>query len=344
MEKDFVQLMGQLAPDLAEEFTCRARVLERIAALAPVGRRQLAQRMHLPEREVRSAAAALKQEGLIDLDASGMALTDLGRSLLPQVQAYTHAAQGLTALEETLAQRYGIGKVHVVPGDADEDARILQEVGRMAAGRVRATLQNGSTLAVTGGSTLAITAQYMSSPTPLNVMVVPARGGLGRQVAYQANTLAAQIAQGLGGHHRLMHLPDSLDAAAMQEMLKLPEVRETMERLQRADVILHGIGRADECAKDRGLPIPQVRRLQEQGAVAEALGYYFNQQGDVLLASSSVGVDLQQLSPSCQLIAVAAGKRKAQAIAAMVGRYPHAALITDEGAARAMLETDGLHA
>lgn len=341
MGNDFVRLMNQLAPDLAEEFARRALVLERIAAMAPVGRRQLAIRLQLPEREVRSDAAALKREGLIDLNASGMMLTDKGRELLPQVQAFSHMAQGLTELELELAKRYGIGRVHVAPGNADEDERVLQDVGRMAASRVRATLQNGSTLAVTGGSTMAMTAQYMQSATPLNVMVVPARGGLGRQVAYQANTLAAQIAQGLGGHHRLIHLPDNLEPAAMQEMLKLPEVREAMERLQRADVILHGIGRADECAKDRGLPVPQLRRLAEQGAVAETLGYYFNQQGDVLLASSSVGVDLQHLPASCQMIAVAAGRRKACAIAAIVGRYPHAALITDEGAAREMLAISG---
>jgi len=38
------------------------------------------------------------------------------------------------------------------------------------------------------------------------------------------------------------------------------------------------------------------------------------------------------------MIAVAAGKRKAQAIAAIVRKYHHAALITDEGAAKAMLK------
>lgn len=187
MGNDFVRLMNQLAPDLAEELARRALVLERIAAMAPVGRRQLALRLQLPEREVRSDAAALKREGLIDLNASGMMLTAKGQELLPQVQAFSRMAQGLTELELALASRYGIARVHVALGDADEDERVLQDVGRMAAGRVRATLQNGSTLAVTGGSTMAMTARYMQSAAPLNVMVVPARGGLGRQVAYQAN-------------------------------------------------------------------------------------------------------------------------------------------------------------
>ncbi|MBP3638237.1 MAG: hypothetical protein J6K13_11830 [Clostridia bacterium] len=337
MEQDFVRLMQQLAPDLAAEFARRALVLERIATMAPVGRRQLAARLDLPEREVRADAASLKEEGLIDLNASGMMLTAKGQDILGTVKAFTHAMHGFTELESKLADAYGIGKVHVVGGNADVDAAVLQDVGRMAAQRVRAMLQNGNTLAVTGGSTMAATAKHMQSSTPLNVMVVPARGGMGRTVEYQANTLAAEIAQRLGGHHRLIHLPDRMDAAAMQEMLKVPEVREVIDRLQRADVILHGIGRADESAQERRLSVPQMRKLEEGGAVAEAFGYYFDKDGEVLLAASSVGVDLNRLMPSCQMIAVAAGSRKAQAIAAIMRKYPHAALITDEGAAKAML-------
>ena len=91
----------------------------------------------------------------------------------------------------------------------------------------------------------------------MNVMVVPAQGGFGREVETQANTLAAEIAQRLGGHHRLLHLPDHMDEQAKQEMLRLPEIRETMERIQRADIILHGIGCAQETMSR--LPVEQVR-------------------------------------------------------------------------------------
>ena len=45
MQDGFVQLMQTLAPDLAQEMALRALVLERIAAMAPVGRRQLAAKL-----------------------------------------------------------------------------------------------------------------------------------------------------------------------------------------------------------------------------------------------------------------------------------------------------------
>lgn len=337
MQEDFVRLLRMMAPDLADEMALRAQMMERIAAMAPVGRRQLAATMQLPEREVRGAAQALRDEDVIDLNASGMQLTAKGADMLPMVRAFTHAMNGLTDLEARLAQCLRVGKVFVVPGDADQDRHILQDVGRLAAQKVRAMLQNGSTLAVTGGTTMAATASHMQSPAPMNIMVVPARGGLGRSVETQANTLAAEIAQRLGGHHRLIHLPDRLDDNVRQEMMKIPEVKEALEILQRADVILHGIGRADDNARAHRLPLSAVRRLTEGGAVGEAFGYYFDKDGQCLLASSSVGVDLARLKPACQMIAVAAGRGKAQAICAVMRHYRHAVLVTDEGAARAML-------
>ena len=337
MQEDFIRLMRQIAPDLAEEMALRSLVLERIAALEPIGRRQMAARLHLPEREIRGAAAALKEQGLIELNASGMVLTDKAADALPAAREFSRAMQGLTEMETRLSALLGVERVCIAPGDADRDAHVLKDVGRLAAQRVRTALQNGMTIAVTGGMSVQQTARHLQSPTPMNVMVVPARGGMGRSVETQANTIAAEIAQRLGGHHRLIHLPDSMNDAARQEMLRLPEVAEVMALIQRADVILHGIGRAEATMKNANLPSAAVRELQKQGAAGEAFGAYYDGEGRCLMESSSVGVDLARLSPSCRMIAVAAGASKAEAIIAVLRHHPHTLLATDEGAARRML-------
>lgn len=337
MQNDFVGLMQTLAPDLAAEMAQRALVLERIASMAPVGRRQLAVKLHLTEREIRACANILREQGFISLDPAGMTLTDKAREVLPAVQAFTHALNDLTGLEEELAECLHADRVCIVSGDADADEGVIDEVGRAAGQRVRGMLHSGSTLAVAGGSTMAATARYMHSPSPLHVMVVPARGGWGKAVHTQANTLAAEIAGRLGGYHRLIHLPDYMDDAAKQEMLRLPEVREVMELIQRADVILHGVGCAEKMLLDSKIAASQVRRLLAEGAVGESFGAYYDREGNCLLESSSVGVDLARLSPSCRMIAVAAGKHKAEAIIAVLKHDRHALLVTDEGAAREML-------
>ncbi len=335
MAEEFSALVKAIAPDLAEEMARRALVLTTVAEAAPVGRRQLATRLHWPEREVRTAVEKLREAGLITLGKAGMEPTENAAQWLDEARLFARQMQGLTALETALMAQLHLERVMIAPGDADADAHVLQDVGRMAAQGVRTLLHPGSTLAVTGGTTVAAVAHAMTSSQGMNVMVVPAQGGFGREVETQANTLAAEIAQRLGGHHRLLHLPDHMDAQARQEMLRLPEIRETMERIQRADVILHGIGCAEETMNR--LPPEMMRRLTKSGAVGESFGAYYDGDGQRLLESSGVCVDLARLTPDCRMVAVAAGSRKAAAIISVLRHDAHAMLVTDEGAARRML-------
>ena len=337
MDPGFITLMRKLAPDLIDEITRRALILERIAALQPVGRRQLAAKLNLPEREIRNTAAILKDLGYIDYDASGMSLSGKAEEVLETSRAFSKAMSGLTEMETKLCELLPADRVLIAPGNADEDEQVLSDVGRICAQKLRSILQNGNTLAVTGGRTIAAVARNLQSQTPLNVMVVPARGGLGRSVELQANTLAEEIAGKLGGHYRLIHLPDTMDASAMQEMLKLPEVREAMELLERADVILHGIGTASEMMKQRRMPHAEQTRMIQEGAKGESFGAYYDLNGKCLMDSTNVGVDLARLKPTCRMVAAAAGASKAEAIIAILRHTRHALLVTDQGAAESML-------
>ena len=338
MDTGFITLMRKLAPDLTDEMTRRALILERISVLQPVGRRQLAARLNLPEREIRNTAVLLKDLGYLELDASGMSLSRKAEEVLDSAREFSKAMNGLTETENKLCELLPVDRVLIAPGNADDDSQVLYDVGRICAGRLRALLQNGNTLAVTGGRTVAAVARNIQSQTPLNVMVVPARGGIGRSVELQANTLAEEIAGRLGGHYRLIHLPDHLDSAAMQEMLKMPEVHETMELLERADVILHGIGIAAETMRERNMSRAGQADLLRKGAEGESFGAYYDMNGKCLLESSSVGVDLARLKRTCRMVAAAAGASKAGAIISVLRHTPHALLVTDQGAAERMLQ------
>lgn len=337
MQDAYFTLIERLAPDLAQEIERRALVLERIGALQPVGRRQLAARLNLPEREIRTVATLLKEHGLVSLDAAGMSLTTEAADILPMARMFSRDLRGLTKLETALTEYLEVDKVCVVAGNADEDPHVLHEVGRSAANRLRGFLQSGSTLAVTGGSTIREVAFSLSQSAAMNVMVVPARGGIGKSLEMQANTVACEIAKRLGGHHRMMHLPDHLDEQALHELRKLSEIDETLALLERADVVLHGIGRADKMAQERQLPAAVETEILRKGAVAEAYGCYFDRKGRLVYAASTVAHDLGALKPQCALIAVAAGACKADAISAVMRNRHHAMLVTDEGAAKAIL-------
>ena len=123
----------------------------------------------------------------------------------------------------------------------------------------------------------------------------------------------------------------------MLEMLKLPEVSEAMELLERADVILHGIGTASEMMKQRRQPHEIQSKLIQEGAKGESFGAYYDLEGRCLMESTNVGVDLARLKPTCKMIAAAAGASKAEAIISILRHTRHYLLVTDQGAAESML-------
>ena len=339
--QDELKVLGRIAPDLMADIGRRAQVLSSIESMQPVGRRALAARLNLPEREVRAAASALKEQGLITMDAAGMQLTPQAIDVLSGARDLSRAMFGLTKLEQALSRLLSVPHVVVVAGNADADPQVLREVGRAAAHRVHKLMQSGMTLAVAGGRTMSEMAHGMQSATPMNVMVVPARGGMGSTVETQASAVAAEIARRVGGHHRVMHLPDTLDAAALQEMMKLPEVRETLELLQRTDLVVHGVGRADVMAQRRRLSAEAMELLKKKNAVGEAFGDFFDFEGRTVLQASSVSMILGKLHKNSLTVAVAAGERKAEAIIAASRHEKHDSLITDEAAAQKIVSLLG---
>ena len=338
MDTSILGTLAMLAPDLMEEMELRALILERVAALEPIGRRALAQRLNLQEREVRTAADALRRAGCVTQRAAGMELTDYGRELVETARGVSRGRRSLAALELALASRLNAQRVCVVRGDADADESVPDAAARAAAQQIRFLLQDAHVLAVSGGQTMARTAQAISLAAPIEVTVVPAQGGTGGSVHTQANALAEAFAARLGGQHRLLHLPDGISPAAAAELARLPQLREALELLSAADVVLYGIERAQQSAASRGLGAQEREMLARQGAAGEALGLYFDAQGGVVGGRCVPALSAQALGHSVQAAAVAVGRSRAEAIVSVCLHHPHRLLVTDEGAALRMLE------
>lgn len=140
MDTSILNTLSLIAPDLMEEMELRTLILERVAALEPIGRRALAARLHLAEREVRAAAEALKRAGCLTQSASGMELTPQGQSLVEAARTVSSGRRTLSGIELSLSQMLGVERVCVVHGDADIDSGVMEEVARaaVAAGRAKA--------------------------------------------------------------------------------------------------------------------------------------------------------------------------------------------------------------
>ena len=338
MDTSVLAKLFMIAPDLMEEVELRALVLERVAALEPIGRRALAQRLHLAEREGRSAADALRSAGCIMQSAAGMEITDYGRSLVETARAVSRGRRSLAQVELALSRRLGVERVCVVHGDADMDESVLDAAAQAAARQIRFLLQDAHVLAVSGGRTIALTAQAISVAAPMDVTVVAAQGGTGGSVAFQANALAEIFARQLGGQCRLLHVPEGISAQMLEDLSRIGQVREALELLRHADVLLYGVSRAQELARRRGIGLNEREALERSGAAAELLGLYIDQHGAVVGGRGALGLRAQEMGKGVKTAAVACGHSKAEAIISVCMHHPHRLLVTDEGAALRMME------
>ena len=334
-----LSLVLRIAPELSDVIERRYIVLRNVAFLQPIGRRGLAAKLRWPERMVRNEVEFLREHGFIELGSDGMRVSPAGQELLVELKDLVRELRGLSDIERRLAQLLGLKRVMVVPGDADVDETAKKEIARATARYLREVLREGQVLAVTGGSTLAEVARSLpESPVPMKVTVVPGRGGLGEDVELQANTVAAEIARRLRVNYRLLHVPDDLPEEAVNSVSAQPQIRELLELIRRADIVLHGVGTAEEMARRRGLPPQEIQRLRELGAVGEAFGYYFDRHGRPVYQTGTFGLRLEDLAHCGEVVVVGGGRSKAEAALAVISTHYQHVFITDEGAARRMLE------
>ncbi len=336
--RTLIELQKKLLPDLLEVLQKRYLLLQSIHHQQPIGRRALAQAMETTERILRGEVDLLKEMGLVSVSPVGMSCTPEGERVLEQMEAMVGELFGLTELGQRLQQRLGVREVIVVPGDADRSEWVKQELGRVGARLLKQVVREGDVVAVTGGSTIASVAKHLT-PSPMfrNVQFVPARGGLGEQVELQANTLVSMMAAKTGGQYRLLHVPDRLSPDAFQSLVAEPQIAEVVDLLHAARIVVHGIGDALTMARRRKYSDAELAELVRAGAVSEAFGYYFNQAGEIVHRMPTIGLRLEDVKRADVVLSVAGGASKANAILSFAKQTCQNTLITDEGAARAIL-------
>ncbi len=331
-------LLRKIVPELIEIFEKRYTILQTINSMQPIGRRSLASILGIGERSIRTETTFLREVGLIEVNPSGMKITREGEVILEGLKNFSHQLKGFSKLEQKIADLFHLDKVIIVPGNADEDKTSLMNIGKAAAALLKEIIKDGHTIAVTGGSTVGAVADALSYIGDLkNTLVIPARGGMGGSVEYQSNTIAATFAKKLGGNYKLLHVPGQLRAEIVETLMDEPGVRSVIESLKKTDILVYGIGKAEDMAIRRNLSRDQIEILIRREAVAEAFGYFFNKNGEIVFSSNCIGLNINDLQKIPRLIGVAGGKQKARVIMAVARHCPGGALIIDEGAAHEIL-------
>lgn len=254
--RNILEIQKQLLPDLMDVLRIRYTILHQIMLSELIGRRTLAPLLDMTERVLRAETDLLKAQGLIEIETSGMRISEAGSRLLEQMGPIAKELFGLNDLEEKIRRTYGLRKVIVVPGDCEASPLTKRDLGRAGAKALLSVMSDDDIIAVTGGSTLAEVAEQLNLLTAVpmkNSWFVPARGGLGESMEFQANTIASTMAKRVGAKYRLLHVPDLLSDDAYQSLVQDRNIQEIVQVIRQCRIIVHGIGDAMEMTRRRRL-------------------------------------------------------------------------------------------
>lgn len=337
--QEILELQKKIVPELVGTLEKRYNVLRTICHNQPIGRRVLAEMLNIGERTVRTEIGFLKDQGLIEINASGMTVTSEGIELIYKLNDFIHEIKGLSEVEKKIETFLNLKKVIVVPGDIEENPLVLKDLGKACANYVKDVLEDNSIIALTGGSTLKEVVEAFPKITNLSkIQVVPARGGMGKKVETQANTLAATLAQKLNGTYKMLHISENLSLDILDTLLKEEAVKAVIDTIHKADILIYGIGNAVQMAKKRGVPQAEIDNLINKGAVGEAFGCYFNKDSEIISETTAVGIKINEARKIKTHIAVAGGHNKIESIISTEFNDINGVLVTDEATAHGILE------
>ena len=308
----FLKIQSQIVPEMLDIMQKRYQILRSIRLTEPVGRRTLAEMLGMTERILRSEAELLKSLKLIEIKTAGMMITPNGKRLLLELDEMMREICGIQQLERRLKEILGIAKIVIVPGDSDETPLVKEEIGKACADMLNSCIDGDNIIAVTGGTTMACTAEMLSYGTGegRKLLFVPARGGIGEDVKNQANVICATMAEKTGGIHRVLYVPDQVGREVYMSLQKEPAILEVLKDIKSASIILHGIGEALTMAGRRRTSEVAMKIIMEEKAVGEAFGFYFNENGEIVHKVPTIGMQMSDLHDAKYVIAAAGGEVK----------------------------------
>lgn len=332
-----LEFLMEFVPELQDLFIKRYEILKFIRGNERAGRRTIAQGMNISERVVRDEIEKLKNQNFISVSSLGIGIEEKGNRFLNELSSFYREINSRRSLGIEIEKLLGVKKVFVV--ESGTHIETVENLGAQAASIFETIISEGDLIGVTGGETIySVSESIVSRDEKFDVTVIPARGSVGSQARFQANTIASRIANKLNAKLQLLPIPETVSKQAMEIFLSDSEMREAYEMLKSLDVLLFGIGRADVMLARRGINEEKSSKVLNCGAVSEAFGNYFNLKGDRVYSQESVGISLDKFLSIPKIIGVAGGVEKAQAIISISTLSPDMVLVIDESAAHEIIK------
>ncbi|MBB3142140.1 sugar-binding domain-containing protein [Halomonas organivorans] len=315
-----------------DKFEVKLDQAARAAWLSYVGGRtqdEIAAQLGVSRPGVQRLLALARQEGLVKVRVD-------------------HPIANCMALAEAIRDRFGLEFCDVAPADAgtsDSEARYLAVA---AAERLSRYLDRSEplTLSLGTGRSVRATVEALSRIDRPQHRFVSLVGNVARDGSANRYDGVMILADKTGGERFLLPAPVVAGSVSEKEALREQTLfRAITEVARQAEAAFVGVGRIDRQAtlfQDHFISEAELDELISGGAVGELLGWPMNAQGELVDCSTSRRVTSLPLEMFLEqtLVALAGGRDKGPAILAALRGGWLKGLVTDEHAARFIVDTE----
>ncbi len=233
----------------------------------------------------------------------------------------------------------------------DTRSTARHRLGQATAEYLERSLQNGDIVGIGWGRTLHEVVNALEPKRQARITVIPLLGGMG-QIApvFQVHEIARALATAFGGAWHNLYAPAMVESDEVaRSLLRSADYQQIAALWKQINIAVVGIGNADFEAEMQILFVNYLdadtqTRLKEQRAAGDICVRFFDVDGQPCpdAVRGVVGIELAQLRQVRRVVGVAGGASKAEAIlGALRGRFINV-LVTDESAARRVLEMHGI--
>ena len=258
-----------------------------------------------------------------------------------------HPLERVAILEQRLGEQFDLQEVRVLKSNSVPYSQMLRRLGALTALLLSQKITPNSILGISWGTALYEVSNMLQPIDYPEVKVVQLIGSAtSRDHQVDGPGLARAFSLQFGGQYYTLAAPWLVgDKQIRDALMKELRLREVLDLIKEVDIALVGIGTVDaklsSMVRAGYLTFEEADEIQAMGAVGDVCGHHFDIEGNLMeipLAGYAFGTDAETLRGISLAIGVAGSTVKAPGILGALRSKLVNSLVTDDAAARAVLE------
>lgn len=248
-------------------------------------------------------------------------------------------------LEQKFMKRFHLKDIRIISVKEENNTMTLQKLGEVAAYYLDNLLSDHMILGMSWGNTMYHTVKAVKTSKNIPITVVPIMGAANvRTPERDSLDLSKELAYAYGGNYHYIYAPLFVTSEEVRKSLEEePNIKECLNLARHADIILTSVGSIVYKSWKSYLSTKDLYNLEKKGAIGHIGGHFYDKDGKEVVTpfvGKMIGLGIDDIKNVKNVICVAGLEMKAEAILGAVRGGYVKTLITDEDAARKVIELD----